>query len=83
MVYPPVGENVLGMAHWGVALVQWAKVLNSALGTELFPVVVIPNLSFFSHVVSSYAITGGGIDWNRVAIWEPGVPSAQGRWKKS
>jgi MATE family, multidrug efflux pump len=59
VIYPQVGENVLGMANWGIlvmAFVQWAKVLNSALGTGILPRGGDTKFVLFSHVISSYAI---------------------------
>jgi putative MATE family efflux protein len=59
VVYPRVGENVLGMADWGIlimAFVQWAKVLNSALGTGILPSGGDTKFVLFSHVISSYAV---------------------------
>jgi putative MATE family efflux protein len=59
VVFPRVGKNVLGMANWGIlitAFVQWAKVLNSALGTGILPSGGDTKFVLFSHVISSYAI---------------------------
>jgi Na+-driven multidrug efflux pump len=59
VVCPRVKKDVLGMANWGVlitAFVQWAKVLNSALGTGILPSGGDTKFVLFSHVISSYAI---------------------------
>jgi Na+-driven multidrug efflux pump len=39
-----------------MALLQWAKVLNSALGTGILPSGGDTKFVLFSHVISSYAI---------------------------
>jgi MATE family, multidrug efflux pump len=59
IVYPRVGESVLGMATWGIlitALVQWAKVLNNALGMGILPSGGDTKFVLLSHVISSYAV---------------------------
>ena len=47
------------MATWGIvitAFVQWAKVINNALGTGILPSGGDTKFVLFSHVISSYAI---------------------------
>jgi Na+-driven multidrug efflux pump len=59
IVYPRVGGSVLGMAAWGIlitAFVQWAKVVNNALGTGILPSGGDTKFVLLSHVISSYAI---------------------------
>jgi putative MATE family efflux protein len=57
--YPRVGESVLRMAVWGIAItaiVQSAKVANSILGTGILPSGGDTEFVLFSHMISSYAL---------------------------
>jgi putative MATE family efflux protein len=59
ILYPRIDRDVLRMAAEGIlitALVQWAKVVNSILGTGILPSGGDTKFVLLSHIISSYVL---------------------------